>query len=95
MSGGKPEGVPKEIAAIASDAGITAYNAVKNAAGVSYDLSILLCELTYCIQLGQGGHGKKVLIFGIGGLGHLAVQYAKYFGAEGMQIQSLFRVEEV
>ena len=43
MSEEKPEGVPKEIAAIASDAGITAYNAVKNAAGVSYDSTILVC----------------------------------------------------
>ncbi|KAK7681693.1 hypothetical protein QCA50_015040 [Cerrena zonata] len=59
-----PAGVSKEEAAIASDAGVTAFNAVKVAAG-----------------LGQGGQGKKVLIFGIGGLGHLAVQYAKHFGA--------------
>ena len=45
----KPEGVPKEIAAIASDAGITAYNAVKNAAGVSCDSTNLVRELIYCI----------------------------------------------
>ncbi|KAJ6632409.1 chaperonin 10-like protein [Mycena sp. CBHHK59/15] len=56
-----PEGVPREAAAIASDAGITAYHAVQHAAKVK--------------------RGDKVLIFGIGGLGHLAVQYAKYFGA--------------
>ena len=49
MHRGKPEGVPKEIAAIASDAGITAYNAVGNAAGVSYDSTNLVRELTYCI----------------------------------------------
>ncbi|KAJ7086355.1 hypothetical protein B0H15DRAFT_939527 [Mycena belliarum] len=56
-----PSGVPVEVAAIASDAGVTAYHAVQNAAQVK--------------------PGDKVLIFGIGGLGHLAVQYAKHFGA--------------
>ncbi|KAJ7278382.1 hypothetical protein C8J57DRAFT_163655 [Mycena rebaudengoi] len=56
-----PEGVRPEVAAIASDAGITAYHAVQHTAKVK--------------------HGEKVLIFGIGGLGHLAVQYAKHFGA--------------
>ncbi|KAJ7857903.1 GroES-like protein [Mycena leptocephala] len=56
-----PSGVPPEVAAIASDAGVTAYHAVQNAAQVK--------------------SGDKVLIFGIGGLGHLAVQYAKHFGA--------------
>ncbi|KAJ7472031.1 chaperonin 10-like protein [Mycena latifolia] len=56
-----PTGVPPEVAAIASDAGVTAYHAVQHAAKVK--------------------RGDKVLIFGIGGLGHLAVQYAKHFGA--------------
>ncbi|KAJ7187020.1 chaperonin 10-like protein [Mycena filopes] len=56
-----PDGVPPEVAAIASDAGITAYHAVHDTAKVK--------------------PGDKVLIFGIGGLGHLAVQYAKHFGA--------------
>ncbi|KAJ7828001.1 hypothetical protein B0H13DRAFT_1656560 [Mycena leptocephala] len=56
-----PDGVPPEVAAIASDAGVTAYHAVQNAAKIK--------------------PGDKVLIFGIGGLGHLAVQYAKHFGA--------------
>ncbi|KAJ7689018.1 hypothetical protein B0H17DRAFT_1067502 [Mycena rosella] len=56
-----PTGVSPEAAAIASDAGVTAYHAVQNAAKVK--------------------SGDKVLIFGIGGLGHLAVQYAKHFGA--------------
>ncbi|KAJ6542031.1 chaperonin 10-like protein [Mycena vulgaris] len=56
-----PDGVRPEVAAIASDAGVTAYHAVENAAKVK--------------------KGDKVLIFGAGGLGHLAVQYAKYFGA--------------
>lgn len=32
---GKPDGVSEEVAAIASDAGVTAYNAVKTTAGVS------------------------------------------------------------
>ncbi|KAJ7472076.1 hypothetical protein FB451DRAFT_1471289 [Mycena latifolia] len=56
-----PHDVRPEVAAIASDAGLTAYHAVQDAAKVK--------------------SGDKVLIFGIGGLGHLAVQYAKYFGA--------------
>ncbi|KAF7328738.1 alcohol dehydrogenase [Mycena venus] len=56
-----PEGVPSEVAAIATDAGVTAYHAVQHAANVK--------------------RGDKVLIFGAGGVGHLAVQYAKHFGA--------------
>ncbi|KAK6977898.1 chaperonin 10-like protein [Favolaschia claudopus] len=56
-----PDNVPHEVAAIASDAGITAYKGVHHAAQVK--------------------PGDKVLIFGIGGLGHLAVQYAKHLGA--------------
>ncbi|KAJ7615874.1 hypothetical protein FB45DRAFT_757693 [Roridomyces roridus] len=56
-----PHGVAPEVAAIACDAGVTAYNAVQHAAQVR--------------------KGDKILIFGIGGLGHLAVQYARYFGA--------------
>ncbi|KAJ7602761.1 hypothetical protein FB45DRAFT_219204 [Roridomyces roridus] len=56
-----PEGVPRAVAAIASDAGVTAYHAVQHAAQVK--------------------PGDKVLIYGVGGLGHLAVQYAKHFGA--------------
>ncbi|KAJ7139983.1 hypothetical protein C8R43DRAFT_1131721 [Mycena crocata] len=56
-----PNGVAPEVAAISSDAGVTAYHAVHSAAQVK--------------------HGEKVLIFGAGGLGHLAIQYAKHFGA--------------
>ncbi|KAJ7925498.1 chaperonin 10-like protein [Mycena leptocephala] len=59
-----PDGVPAEVAAVASDAGVTAYHAVENAPKVK--------------------KGDKVLIFGIGGLGHLGLQYAKHFGATGM-----------
>ncbi|KAJ6457025.1 GroES-like protein [Mycena vitilis] len=58
---GVPDNVSPEVAAIAGDAGVTAYNAVKHTARVTA--------------------GNKVLIFGIGGLGHLAVQYAKHLGA--------------
>ncbi|KAJ6580723.1 chaperonin 10-like protein [Mycena capillaripes] len=56
-----PNGVPPQVAAISSNAGLTAYHAVQNAAQVKT--------------------GDKVLIFGTGGLGHLAVYYAKHFGA--------------
>ncbi|KAJ6471918.1 chaperonin 10-like protein [Mycena sanguinolenta] len=56
-----PKNVSPEVAAIATDAGVTTYHAVKYAAEVK--------------------QGDKVLIFGIGGLGHLALQYAKHFGA--------------
>ena len=38
----QPEGVSKEEAAIASDAGITAYNAVKNTAGVRSSVFIFM-----------------------------------------------------
>ncbi|KAJ7573647.1 GroES-like protein [Mycena floridula] len=60
---GLPSGLSPELAAIAADAGITAYNAVHNTAGI------------------KKGTNFSVLIFGIGGLGHLSVQYAKHFGA--------------
>ncbi|KAF7371188.1 alcohol dehydrogenase [Mycena sanguinolenta] len=56
-----PKNVSPEVAAVATDAGVTTYHAVKFAAEVK--------------------KGDKVLIFGIGGLGHLALQYAKHFGA--------------
>ncbi|KAJ6471917.1 chaperonin 10-like protein [Mycena sanguinolenta] len=56
-----PNNVSPEVAAVATDAGVTTYHAVKYAAEVK--------------------KGDKVLIFGIGGLGHLALQYAKHFGA--------------
>ncbi|KAF9032130.1 GroES-like protein [Hymenopellis radicata] len=56
-----PEGVSIEEAAMASDAGTTAYHAVHDVAGE--------------------GTNFKVLIFGIGGLGHLGLQYAKHYGA--------------
>ncbi|KAL0575142.1 hypothetical protein V5O48_006819 [Marasmius crinis-equi] len=58
-----PENVPVEVAAIAADAGITAYHAVHDTAGI------------------KPGTNYRVLIFGIGGLGHLAVQFAKHYGA--------------
>lgn len=58
-----PEGLSAPVAAIAADAGVTAFNAVHDVAGIKH------------------GTNFKVLIFGIGGVGHLAVQYAKYFGA--------------
>jgi hypothetical protein len=40
-------------------------------------------EETHLINMLQVKSGDKVLIFGCGGLGHLAVQYAKHFGATG------------
>jgi propanol-preferring alcohol dehydrogenase len=76
----QPEGVRPEVAAIASDAGITAYHAVQHTAKVRSAQP----NHTYRNNLyWQVKHGEKVLIFGIGGLGHLAVQYAKHFGATG------------
>ncbi|KAF7345585.1 alcohol dehydrogenase [Mycena venus] len=56
-----PDGVPPEVAAVASDAGVTTYRAVQRSAQVK--------------------EGDKVLILGVGGLGHLALQYAVHFGA--------------
>ncbi|KAI4527644.1 GroES-like protein [Schizophyllum commune Loenen D] len=57
-----PDDVPDKLAAIAADAGTTAYNVVVNT--------------------GQVKASDKVLIIGVGGLGHLAVQYARLQGAE-------------
>ncbi|KAJ7177265.1 hypothetical protein C8R43DRAFT_872482, partial [Mycena crocata] len=54
-----PGGISPEAAAVASNAGITAYNAVKFTAAVPL----------------------RVLIFGVAGLGHLAVPFAKYLPA--------------
>ncbi|KAF5374221.1 hypothetical protein D9758_004662 [Tetrapyrgos nigripes] len=59
--------------AIAADARVTAHDAVANRAGVSS--SSVDPWFTY------HGTNAKVLIFGIGGLGHLTVQYARHFGA--------------
>ncbi|THU97199.1 GroES-like protein [Dendrothele bispora CBS 962.96] len=53
-----PSGMLPEVAAIAADAGITAFDAVHNKAGA-------MAQSPYSV----------------GGLGHLAVQYAKHFGA--------------
>ncbi|KAI0749435.1 N-benzyl-3-pyrrolidinol dehydrogenase [Daedaleopsis nitida] len=60
-----PHGLAPEVACLAADSLITVYNAVHNAAQVN---------------LSQGTN-KRVLIFGIGGLGHQAVQLAKSYGA--------------
>ncbi|RPD61206.1 GroES-like protein [Lentinus tigrinus ALCF2SS1-7] len=58
-----PKGLSPEVACLAADSLITAYNAVHNVA-----------------QLAPGTT-KRVLIFGIGGLGHQALQLAKSYGA--------------
>jgi hypothetical protein len=69
------------VAAITSDAGVTAYHAVQNAAQVK---NVNQNRKPWLINISlQVKSGDKVLIFGIGGLGHLAVQYAKHFGATG------------
>ncbi|KAJ7622762.1 hypothetical protein DFH06DRAFT_1447331 [Mycena polygramma] len=70
--------VPDEVAAIASDAGITAYHAVQKAANVRSIYSTCRASSPNTTQVKPG---DKVLIFGAGGVGHLAVQYAKHFGA--------------
>lgn len=38
------------------------------------------------VKLAEVGHGQRVAIVGIGGLGHLAVQIAKHYGAEVIAI---------
>jgi alcohol dehydrogenase, propanol-preferring len=79
----KPAGLRPEVAAIACDAGVTAFNAVYNVAGVSL-ISLARGRIDKMLP-GQIKKGTNftVLIFGVGGLGHLAVQYAKHFGAKG------------
>jgi propanol-preferring alcohol dehydrogenase len=71
------------VAAIAADAGVTSYRAVQRAAQVNSQRSRSRTLADISIQVKPG---DKVLIFGIGGLGHLALQYAKHFGATGMAI---------
>ncbi|KAI0363860.1 GroES-like protein [Pilatotrama ljubarskyi] len=58
-----PPGLKPEIAAVASDSLITAYNAVYNVAGL------------------RPWTKKRVLIYGVGGVGHQALQLAKHYGA--------------
>ncbi|KAI0636284.1 GroES-like protein [Trametes polyzona] len=58
-----PDGLAPEIAALATDSLLTAYNAIHNVAGL------------------RPGTTKRVLIYGIGGLGHQALQIAKSYGA--------------
>ncbi|KAI0667919.1 GroES-like protein [Trametes maxima] len=58
-----PHGLAPEIACLAGDSLITAYNAIHNVAGL------------------RPGSDKRVLIYGVGGLGHQALQIAKHYGA--------------
>ncbi|KAH9902392.1 chaperonin 10-like protein [Cubamyces lactineus] len=58
-----PKGLSPEIACLAGDSLITAFNAVHNNAGL------------------RPGTKKRVLIYGVGGLGHQALQIAKSYGA--------------
>ncbi|KAI0833846.1 GroES-like protein [Trametes gibbosa] len=58
-----PEGLAPEIAALACDSLLTAFNAIHNVAGL------------------RPGTTQRVLIYGIGGLGHQALQIAKSYGA--------------
>lgn len=53
------------------------------------DAAPLACAgvTTYkALKVGQAGPGTRVLISGIGGLGHLALQYANVFGAETIAV---------
>ncbi|KAI0648696.1 GroES-like protein [Trametes meyenii] len=58
-----PHGLAPEVACVAGDSLITAYNAIHNVAGL------------------RPGSDKRVLIYGVGGLGHQALQIAKHYGA--------------
>lgn len=76
----QPDGVTPDQAAVAADAGITAWHAIKTTAEVRNSIkSDLKRKLTDRLKIKKG---EKVLITGIGGLGLLAVQMAVYLGAE-------------
>jgi D-arabinose 1-dehydrogenase-like Zn-dependent alcohol dehydrogenase len=72
----QPENVPAHFAAIMADAGTTAYKAVTH--NVCPLLS-LYCNLN--LTWLQVKAGDRVLIYGVGGLGLYAVQFAKHVGA--------------
>ena len=72
------------MAALAGDSLITAFNAVHNVAGVR-GLSSPKCVVTALISHTppklRPGTKKRVLIYGVGGLGHQALQIVKSYGA--------------
>lgn len=64
-----PDAVPAELAAPLFCAGLTVFHALRN------------CGVRTGQPVGSA-QGKRVAVFGIGGLGHLAVQLAVHAGAE-------------
>ncbi|KAI0775325.1 GroES-like protein [Trametes elegans] len=60
-----PDGVPPELAAVCCDATLTMYNAVHMSVGGPL----------------RPGTTKRVLVYGVGGLGHQEVQLMKHYGA--------------
>lgn len=82
-----PKGLSPEVACLSTDSLLTAYNAVHHVAGVSdVSFSYLIYSYRYpdshCIlyQL-RPGTNKRILIYGVGGLGHQALQLTKSYGA--------------
>lgn len=66
---------------------------VKVPAGVTpFDAAPLTCAgvTTYkAVKMSNAGPGDRIAVYGIGGLGHLAVQYAKIAGAEVIAVDLL------
>jgi propanol-preferring alcohol dehydrogenase len=80
-----PEEVPSEQAAPLFCAGLTVYHALRNCGvGVGAPLGAPRSSQAGAASSAptSGAPGLRVAVFGIGGLGHLAVQLARHAGAE-------------